>query len=267
MTTLKLHVCDGNNLLRRKFESDGPAWAIHAYIQACANNSPYGSLIWVWDGANAKKPRQDIHPAYKAGSDSTDEFYLFMDKFRELLSHSNCIQIRCEGREADDVIAELVNTKSPETEIFIDSNDQDYRQLLSDTVTMDYVSEKLKEFKPDDMRLYKTLVGDKSDAITGLSRFGHGTYQKLSDSAKCFLEDALQSDDPLTAEQVEAEAGFTKAMATRFVESRDELKKFWKIIGFFHVPQSEINAGTIIGKQDTVAAKAVFDALAIPINL
>tara|TARA_X000001388_G_scaffold52616_2_gene38323 strand:- start:1826 stop:2626 length:801 start_codon:yes stop_codon:yes gene_type:complete len=266
MTTKKLHLCDGNNLLRRKFESEGPAWAIHAYIQACVDNPPNGVLIWVWDGEGAKKPRQDIHPDYKAKSDSTDEFYLFMDKFRELLTHSNCLQIRCEGREADDVIAELVRTKDPETQIFIDSNDQDYRQLLSDTVMMDYISETLKDLKPDDMRLYKTLVGDKSDSIAGLSRFGHGTYLKLNDAQKCLLEEFIELETDLTVEQAQTKLGFSKAMAERLIQSRDELNKFWRIIGFFHVPQGELNAGAIKGVRNTAAANEIFRELAIPIG-
>ena len=51
---MKLHLIDGNNVLRRNFETSGAAWAIQSYIQACIGSSINGTLVWVWDGANAK---------------------------------------------------------------------------------------------------------------------------------------------------------------------------------------------------------------------
>lgn len=264
---MKLHLIDGNNVLRRNFETSGAAWAIQSYIQACIGSSVNGTLVWVWDGANAKKPRQEIWPAYKATSDSSDEFYKFMDKFRELLTYSNTLQIRCEGREADDVIAEMVKTKSPDTEIYIESNDQDYRQLVGDKVTLEYMSPTLEDLKADDIRLYKTLVGDSSDEIKGLSGFGHAAYLKLSDAQKCLLEEFLQDSSSLTEQEAISEVGLTKAKAKKLIESQETLKKCWDIIGFFHVPTSEIMAGSIQGVKNTVAAKAIFDELKIPITL
>lgn len=264
---MKLHIIDGNNVLRRNFESKGPSWAVEAFVRACQDIGPYGSIIWVWDGAGAKKYRQDIWAGYKAKSDSTDEFYLFMDKFRELLSHSKCLQIRIEGYEADDVIAELVRSKSPETEIFIDSNDQDYRQLLGDKVTMDYVSEATKHLKADDIRLHKTLVGDKSDQIKGLTRFGEGAYNKLTDAQKCVLEDFIQGEVELTEEDVKTQLGFSDAMAANLVKQQDELNKYWKIIGFRSVPNLTIAQNTKPGSYNPQAAQELLNELAIPVEM
>lgn len=264
---MKLHLIDGNNVLRRNFESKGPQWAVEAFVRACQDKGPYGTIIWLWDGAHAKKYRQDIWAGYKAKSDSTDEFYLFMDKFRELLGHSKCLQIRAEGYEADDIIAELVNSKSPDTEIFIDSNDQDYRQLLGDKVQMDYVSESTQHLKSDDIRLHKTLVGDKSDQIKGLSRFGDKGFNKLSDTQKCLLEDFITGETELDEVQAKEQLGFTDATAKKLIESRDELQKYWKIIGFRSVPSTVISSATSQGQLNTQAAQEILNDLALPLEM
>lgn len=263
---MKLHFIDGNNVLRRKFEAE-PNYVVQAFTQAQHGVSPHGTIVWVWDGANAKKKRQAIMPGYKKTSDSPDQFYKFMDAFRELLTHTAAIQIRCEGVEADDVIGTLVSTKSSDTEVFIDSNDQDYAQLISETVTLDYVGKDFKEMRSDDVRLYKTLVGDKSDEIPGLSRFGHKAFLKLTDTQKCLLEDFIMGKEELDAAQAKEQLGFTDAMSAKLIESRAALKSYWDVVGFFHIPQNEIQAGTVVGKPNFQAAQTILDRLVIPITM
>lgn len=263
---MKLHLIDGNNVLRRKFETE-PNYVVEAFAQAQNGVSQHGQIVWVWDGAHAKKRRQAIMPAYKKTSDSPDQFYKFMDQFRELLKNTAAIQIRIDGWEADDVIATLVGTKSSDTEVFIDSNDQDYTQLMNSKVRLDYVGKDFLDLKADDIRLYKTLVGDKSDEIPGLSRFGRSAYLKLNDTQKCLIEDFIMGREELDAARAKTELGLTDAMSTKLVENQTVLKSYWDVVGFFHVPQNEITAGTIVGQPNFQAAQTILDRLAIPLSM
>lgn len=264
---MNLHLIDGNNVLRRMFETEGPYWAVQAYIQASQGVSGHGQIIWVWDGEGAKKYRQEIWPAYKMSSDSTDEFYLFMDKFRELLKHSKAMQIRIPGYEADDVISEICRMKEPETRIFIDSNDQDYRQLLIHSgVTLDYMSEKLKDVPADEIRLYKTLVGDKSDEIKGLTRFGEKAWPKLTHPQKDLIEEFIQGETDLTVDEIKDKLSFSDSLANNLFNQREELAKVWKIVGFRLTPWTEINSRMQLGVLNTSEAQTIFDELAIPVG-
>ena len=263
---MKLHLIDGNNVLRRKFETD-PNYASVAIAAAQQGIGPHGNIVWVWDGANAKARRQAIFSKYKQTKDSPDQFYKFMDAFRELLTHTNAMQIRVEGYEADDVIAELVYTKSPETDIYIESNDQDYLQLIQNRVELEYISKDLGELKSDDIRLYKTLCGDKSDEIPGLNRFGHKGYLKLTDPQKCLLEAIIKGEVDLNPAEVKERIGFTQAMSDKLVASQKELKQYWDVIGFIHVPMNAIQQGTVMGQLNPGAIQEGLQRLYLPVTM
>jgi 5'-3' exonuclease len=98
--------------------------------------------------------------------------------------------------EADDIIAYLSNTlpTRPEDRVFIVSSDKDYLQLVTQQVivyrpiekeyyTEDTVKEKFG-ISPHNFLLYKLLMGDNSDGITGIKGLGpKGLLKKFPELA------------------------------------------------------------------------------------
>ena len=93
--------------------------------------------------------------------------------------------------EADDIIAYLSSTlpTKPEDRVFIVSSDKDYLQLVTEKVivyrpiekeyyTTDTVKEKFN-VNPHNFLLYKLLMGDNSDGITGIKGLGAKKLFKL----------------------------------------------------------------------------------------
>lgn len=91
--------------------------------------------------------------------------------------------------EADDIIAEIVNTKDEDTEAVIYSSDSDYHQLISDTVVCyNPTAKKLwnKEsffakhgFIVDNYIYFKIICGDNSDNVFGIKGVGEKTFIKM----------------------------------------------------------------------------------------
>jgi 5'-3' exonuclease len=98
--------------------------------------------------------------------------------------------------EADDIIAYLSSTllTKPEDRAFIVSSDKDYLQLVSEQVivyrpiekeyyTTDTVKEKFN-VTPHNFLLYKLLMGDSSDGVTGIKGLGaKGLFKKFPEIA------------------------------------------------------------------------------------
>jgi DNA polymerase-1 len=93
--------------------------------------------------------------------------------------------------EADDVIAYMSKKlpQSPEDRAFIVSSDKDYLQLVTDQIivyrpvekefyTKNIVREKFN-LDPGNFILYKTLMGDASDALPGIKGLGEKSLFKL----------------------------------------------------------------------------------------
>lgn len=262
---MKIHVVDGNNVLRRKVEAEGPYVIKDLYVNSFTKTLAGESVIWVWDGKNAKQARRNILAEYKEGDgNTTDEFYKFMSEFKKLMSHSKAIQVELEGYEGDDLIAQIVNFKAADTEVFIDSNDQDFRQLLKDsTITLEYNAPKFDGIPYDDIRIYKTLCGDSADNIKGLKGFGPKTFAKLNDNQKTLIEQFILGEVELDEAEVKAQIGFTPAMVKNFINSRDLLNKYWNIVGFLWIDGAKLSQAMKLGDGDMAAAQKILDVLAI----
>lgn len=139
--------------------------------------------FWVvWEGAQSTASRKAAYPEYKQGrsQDTWEGFSPQLDIVREVLSYLNIHQIWAEGFEADDMIATLArNIEDKETALVV-SSDRDLLQLVSDHVIVALPDRKkyydreavLDEYGvlPENYLAYKTLSGDKSDALPGLRR-------------------------------------------------------------------------------------------------
>ena len=229
---------DANNYLRRKLETQASPLR-HCYMEEMARQD---AVIWVWDGMNCNARRREVWPEYKRGrKELPEDIGRSLELFREILSYTkNVVQIQVNGYEADDVIATLTRsvTKSDHDEVLIVSTDKDFFQLVGPRVRLDREPWKIP---PQDVRLYKTLVGDPSDNIPGLKGFGEKAWSSLTDGHKRAIEETLTTDT-LVMDDL---SKIPDKLYFKMIEHDRLLKGFWDIVGFYDVPESAIVRGTI----------------------
>ena len=160
----------------------------------------------VFDGPGSSNNRKNIIPEYKSARNVTrvTKHELFdnleeeddskVDQIVRIIQYLTTLPVKtiCLSRvEADDVIAYLSSTLPTKSEdrVFIVSSDKDYLQLVTEKVivyrpiekeyfTTDTVKEKFGVF-PNNFLLYKLLMGDNSDGITGIKGLGAKKIFKL----------------------------------------------------------------------------------------
>lgn len=255
-------VYDGNNILRRKFETGAPVSQVIPFH----NTNP---VFWVFDGRNALQSRRKIFPDYKIKRDretpTVNGFYEFARTVKaELLPHCrNVVIIEVEGMEADDIIAHLVrdnheaNQADRDGAIGIDiiSNDGDFYALEAlGGVRLEKKPKWADVVAPDDVRLYKTLVGDSSDNIPGLRLFGDKAWLSLlpadKEGWKYWLEGNDSLEDFLTG-------GLGKAQLEWWNNGgRALLRDYWNVVGFLPVDPEALARGTRHGVADVNAYQA-----------
>lgn len=249
---MSITLIDGNNRFRAYFEKLG-ASAMQTLFHRSNTMDPNNRIIWVWDGKNSLDRRKQIYPEYKGNKHhaATDEFHKTTAFFKQLLSHSTCLQIEVPGFEADDVIAAIA-LASKEI-ITIDSNDADFLALVCNRIVT--TKETLEGVKPEFVRLYKTLVGDKSDNVKGVKGFAEKSWQGLEDSEKRLLIKHFNGEALMSGKDVEELCGFTSAQVKFWDEQQELLKAYWQVVGFFDVPYETIAQHLKAGVYDPAAAQ------------
>lgn len=245
-----IRLVDGNNYFRRMLESDGSPTILRNLVGEVDRSDAVE--IWVWDGPNHLKIRRNIYPAYKTNRTPTEDGVRELTGlFREALCHTKALQIQVPGFEADDVIATLAETYRPEG-IKIISNDKDFLQISGVLIDRDPIA----GIAASDIRLYKTLVGDKSDNIPGLAGFGEKAWTTCDrDAFRDFFE--TRTGVPQDLAKVQEQFGITPKPAKFLMENTKDVLAMWDIIGFFHVPPNLIAEHTASGKPDAERADAV----------
>jgi len=153
----------------------------------------------VFDGVDSSSNRKNIIPEYKSGRNMVrlTKHELFdnleeendskIEQIVRIIQYLKTLPVKTVSLsrvEADDVIAYLSSTlpTHPEDRVFIVSSDKDYLQLISKKVTVyrpiekEYYTEDTVVEKfgvtPHNFLLYKLLMGDNSDGITGIKGLG-----------------------------------------------------------------------------------------------
>lgn len=254
-----LRLIDGNNVFRRLFEKLGPV-ALSTLYQESISSLPSQTIAWVWDGRNSKARRRAIFEDYKGGRPpASDEFYRSREFFQELLMHSNCLNIKCEGWEADDVIKTMA--MGFDGDVVIHSNDADFFTLLENE-NIKLMQDKEFDVAPADMRLFKALVGDSSDNIKGIKGYGVYKFKKLTAVDKGLLIGCLEGErEP---EEVAEALAFTPAVKKNWIDNIDNIRAGWQIIELLDVPLDEISQGITVGALNPQAASARLAELYIP---
>jgi DNA polymerase-1 len=160
----------------------------------------------VFDGPGSSNNRKNIIPEYKSARNVTrvTKHELFdnleeeddskVDQIIRIIQYLQTLPVKTVSLsrvEADDIIAYLSSTlpTKPEDRVFIVSSDKDYLQLVTEKVivyrpiekeyyTTDTVKEKFN-VTPYNFLLYKLLMGDNSDGITGIKGLGAKKLFKL----------------------------------------------------------------------------------------
>ena len=164
--------------------------------------------IVTFDGKDGSQSRKKIHEGYKAGREknrfrvnrqyqgmmdeeeerlSMKQQFIWLNDILDYLPISTMIY---DGIEADDTIAYLTkhNESDLGNEVVIVSTDKDFLQLVSDKVKVFSPTKKklydrqmvFDEYGiwPENLLLYRTLDGDKSDNIPGIKGCGIKTLLK-----------------------------------------------------------------------------------------
>jgi 5'-3' exonuclease len=168
-------------------------------------------VYMVFDGVGSSNNRKNIIPEYKSNRNTSriTKHELFdnleeeddskINQIVRIIQYLKTLPVKTVSLptvEADDIIAYLSSTlpTKPEDRVFIVSSDKDYLQLISDKVivyrpiekeyyTTDTVKEKFN-ITPHNFLLYKLLMGDNSDGVTGIKGLGaKGLFKRFPELA------------------------------------------------------------------------------------
>lgn len=143
--------------------------------------------------------RHEMYKEYKATRDKTpDDLHAQIDKIEEILKTFKLPAVRCNGFEADDVIASIAALAEKEgRECVVISGDKDLMQLVSKNTTMlkpgkikaweGFDAENVKEewgVYPAGMLDLLSLIGDSADNVPGIKGVGPKTAVKLLEEYK-----------------------------------------------------------------------------------
>tara|TARA_B110000285_G_scaffold115031_1_gene130371 strand:- start:4240 stop:5304 length:1065 start_codon:yes stop_codon:yes gene_type:complete len=166
----------------------------------------------VFDGPGSSNARKNLLPEYKSGRDLQritnwdafdnveDEYDSKVDQMVRIVQYLKTLPVKTitlPKVEADDVIAYLADVipQQPEDKVFIVSSDKDFLQLINKNVivyrpmeknfyTEETVFEKFK-MDPENLIIYKTLLGDNSDKIKGVKGLGEkGLLKRFPELSK-----------------------------------------------------------------------------------
>lgn len=204
---MKLLAIDGNSIINRAFygikllsTKEGQYTnAVYGFINILNRLLEKEAPDCVAVAFDLKAPtfRHKMYDAYKAGRHTMpDELRQQFPILKEWLTLAGYSYIECEGYEADDILGTLAaSVQKSGNSCVIATGDRDSLQLVSDstrvllTVTKmghpeitDYTTDKLFEdygLTPNEMIELKSLMGDSSDNIPGVTGVGQKTASDL----------------------------------------------------------------------------------------
>jgi DNA polymerase-1 len=196
----RLIIIDGANAIYRAFFA---LPGLHA-PDGTPTNAAYGFVTMLIKALREERPthiavasdprggsfRREIYPEYKATRDAQPEdLTVQFPIIAEICEAFGVPMLEVPNFEADDVIATLVETAPPGTEIGIISTDKDLMQLVGPDVTLldtmkgrriDVAAvEKRFGVPPSKLLDVRSLVGDPSDNIPGVKGIGEKGAAKL----------------------------------------------------------------------------------------
>jgi len=178
-------IVDANNLMYRELNKiDKPGAGNCHPVRSLYNDFSTNRdlTIFVWDGPRGNDRRKALYPEYKGNRPPRGEdVYAMFNLFSEILNNTAVMQIKVPEWEADDVIYTLAKFFSKQGDtVSINTNDADYLQF-SDLPGVSFPAIREWAWSPHLVVAYKALVGDTSDNIPGMPRFGEGSWNNMRD--------------------------------------------------------------------------------------
>jgi DNA polymerase-1 len=207
---------DGLNLFLRNFavmgivnESGVHVGGLGGFLRSLGsliNQIKPTSAYIVFDGIGSSTNRKNLLPEYKSNRNITritnwdafdnleEENDSKIDQISRLIHYLKCLPVNIvslDKVEADDIIAFLSGylSESHDSKVYIVSADKDFIQLINENVivyrpiekvfyTPDVVKDKF-QLPAENFIIYKTLLGDASDVVTGIKGLGEKKLIKL----------------------------------------------------------------------------------------
>lgn len=154
-------------------------------LAAFARESMLDGVIWVKEGVPVRRlEEQEDYKGNRTKNENSPEKDFF-DLLWSILKHLPVYSIRHPNYEADDVIATLAKhfTESG-IEVVVYSNDTDFLQLdesirLYSTKSKKYLKPNASLRRGNEYLHYKSLIGDSTDNIKGVSGIGPKSAEKI----------------------------------------------------------------------------------------
>tara|TARA_R110001583_G_scaffold16272_1_gene66636 strand:- start:9787 stop:10752 length:966 start_codon:yes stop_codon:yes gene_type:complete len=208
-------------------------------------------IVVVWEGGGSSRKRA-IYSDYKQKRKPEKLNRFYEDDIPDTIENRNhqiailvsifkslpINQMYIEDCEADDVIGYLSKYKIPNDKKLIVSSDKDFYQLLNKKtiiysptwkkfVTSKEVSSKFG-VSPENFCLAKSICGDPSDNINGVKGVGFKTLAKKFPDIG--MPDSLTADDIVSQCNTMINDGKKLKSIIRISESKDLIKRNWKLI-------------------------------------
>ena len=242
-------IIDGNNFLFRAFFINRPekfvrginVSPIHQFLsmlKSTVSTFKAKEVVFTWDkkqNATRRNFRRDLVP-YKEQRVETEQTTKLFSSILHIEKFINALGIKTiypMDMEADDVICYL--TRNSEQKTVVVSSDHDLLQLVSENTHIYLPSKdkivKLENFEefgkvktPSVFVLYKSILGDKSDNISGLEKYGKVKAKKLTE---IITEDGVSdfSKSNLSPEQIEIINRNLSVMDLNYTEEYKSYKK------------------------------------------
>jgi len=211
-------------------------------------------VVVVWDFGRDRR-RLQLFPNYKnqlkrkkltpVEERERAAFYDQMNKLEDCLKEIGITQYRCKGREADDVIYNLLMNEAASSEFILISSDKDFFQLfdcMTNIKIYSPIKKKLYEQKDveeefgisvQDYVDYKALVGDPSDALPGVKGIGPKWARWLVNNV-------------ISGDSIEDGSNFTQSQLNMIDKLFSDLGNFSlmkTLIAFMHIDAEELAEG------------------------
>lgn len=190
------------NMYASDGEYSGGVYGVFSRIRNTLHKFPVFEVYWVWDGGHSKR-RKRLYKDYKSGrlskrkaEDLTEDELQLKARMRsqrhllyELIPLLGVRVVQLKGREGDDVVALLARTLASQGKhVGICSEDSDFFQMVSELISVvklysdvlvtPQVLQESGVPQPWQV-IYKSIIGDTSDDIPGVSGTGKKTVKEL----------------------------------------------------------------------------------------
>lgn len=185
-------------------------YGFFAKLKRVSENLKPADIIVLFDSETGIQTKVEVKPEYKATRVLNDiGMFVQLPIIKRVLELCNIKWIEPLEYEADDVIGSLAKYFSKDNEVYISSNDFDFAQLLTNSITLVryirgeiiHLTERdfLKEwgFEPENYKDYLALKGDSSDNILGVKGVGYKTARSLIERYST-VEGVIQNLDSIS---------------------------------------------------------------------